>query len=109
VAIGSNAREFSIHIMHATMPTGFLSTLGIDCGSIWTGLRGQEHGGVLSAARSTAAARVAAASATRTAASTAPNVPVTWAAKQSGKRLTVRPTRRQMNRRISAPRGCTRG
>lgn len=59
-------------------------------------------------ARSAATARLAAPSVTRTASSSSSNVPVTWAAKQSGKRLTVRPDCRQMNRRISAPRGFTR-
>ena len=59
-------------------------------------------------ARSTATARLAASSVTRTASSNSSNVSLTWAAKQSGKRLTVRLTRRQRNRRISAPRGFTR-
>ena len=52
--------------------------------------------------------RLAAPSATRTAASTSSNEPVTRAARQSGKALTVRPSRRQRNRRIRVPAGFTR-
>ena len=58
---------------------------------------------------SAAAVCITANNAARKGSSNSSNEPLNHAPKQSGKQLTVRPSGRQMKRRIQAPRGCTRG